>query len=187
MNAIALILRTQRILWAALTLAPFAYLFVAVFAAPAPKAPPSPILLPVLVAVSASVAALSFVLPASMFARALRQRVGTDIKVGPVATQSPFLPEGGFRTASPSAAEVEDPIAALRVAASLDQTPMIVTLALRESVALYGLVLAMVGFPITAAAPFIAASVALMLLRFPSVEGLRRRVEKVLDARVPAP
>lgn len=187
MNALALTLRTQRILWAALTFAPFVYLFIAAYAAPAPKAPPPPILLPVLAVVAVSVAAMSFILPATIFTKALRGRVGKDITIGQVSSQSPFLPEGGFRSASPSAAEVEDPAATLRIAATLDQTPMILTLALRESVALYGLVLAMMGFPLAHAAAFIAVSVALMLLRFPSVESLRRRAEKALDARVPAP
>jgi len=49
-------------------------------------------------------------------------------------------------------------------------TELIVTLALAESVAIFGLVLGFLGAPARVVVPFFAASWALMLLRFPRAE-----------------
>lgn len=186
MNALVTTLRTQQILWAALTFSPMVYVMVGLMAAPSQPPPGSPVILYALAATSVAVAALSFVFPAGMFAKSLKQRVGTDIRIAQVASQSPFLPEEGFRSASPSAGEVQNPAETLLLAARLDQGALILSLALRESIALYGLVLALMGFPLSYAAAFFVVSVALMALRFPSLEGLRRRVEKIVGARVPS-
>ncbi|MEZ4393378.1 MAG: hypothetical protein R3A48_20010 [Polyangiales bacterium] len=186
MNALNATLRTQKILWSALTLAPLAYLGVAL-SAPQTDAAAPPLILPVLGAVAAMTAALSFILPEKLFASALHRRVGHDLRITQVASSAPVLAEGGFRDASPSVNAVEDPVAALTLAAQLDMSPLIITLALRESIAIHGLVLAMLGFSMRVAFGFIAVSVALMILRRPSLEALRARVEQAIDARVPSP
>jgi len=49
-------------------------------------------------------------------------------------------------------------------------TELIITLALAESVAIFGLVLGFLGAPARVVVPFFAASWALMLLRFPRAE-----------------
>lgn len=186
MNALYATLRTQKILWSALTLAPLAYLGVALVA-PRTIASPAPLILPALGGVAAVTAVLSFILPESLFAGALRRRVGQEIRLTQVVSPSPVLAEGGFRDASPSVNEVEDPVAALTLAAKLDTSPLILTLALRESIAIQGLALALLGFSTRIAFGFIALSVALMILRRPSLEALRARVEGAIGARVPSP
>lgn len=185
MDNLAPILRVQRILWFALTSSPLLYLGIARFAAPAPAHPPEPVILYALAAVAVPIVGASFALPAAIFARAVGARVGKEIRVRQVAT--PTQLEGGFRDAPPSAAEVEDPAAVLRLAARLDLTPLILTLALRESVAIFGLVLGFVGFPFEVTAGFCGLSVALMLARFPSLPALARRTESAVGARVPPP
>jgi F0F1-type ATP synthase membrane subunit c/vacuolar-type H+-ATPase subunit K len=51
-----------------------------------------------------------------------------------------------------------------------DLTELIVTLALAESVAIFGLVLGFLGAPARVVVPFFAVTWVLMLLRFPSAE-----------------
>lgn len=177
-------LRTQKILWSALTLVPLLYFGIALIAKHAEE-PPPPLILPGLGGIAVAMAVLSFILPEVFFASALRRQVGHAIRITQVASPSPLVAEGGFRDAAPSVNEVEDPAAVLALAARLDMSPLIMTLALRESIAINGLVLALLGFSTRIAFGFVAVSVALLILRRPSIEALRARVERVLGARVP--
>lgn len=178
-------LRTQRILWFALTSAPFIYFGVARFVVIAPPRPPPAVMLPALGAVALSTVAMSFMLPPILFAKALRSLGGATLRTRQESLSQGAPLDGGFRDAPASAAVVEDPSRVIRLAAQADQTPLIITLALRESVAIFGLVLALLGVPIEHALPFFALSVALMVMRYPSLSSLQRRAEAVLGARIP--
>lgn len=68
-------------------------------------------------------------------------------------------------------------------AATLFMTPFIVGAALSESVAIYGLILALLGAPPLHWAPFFVASAVLFVLRIPSADQIELPVEEICKAR----
>lgn len=144
-------LRVQRILWAALMVSGGVFVLVAKAAAPAPnpRHPPDPTMLYAIGAVALVVAVLSFVLPARQRARAFRD-----------------LPP--YDPSSPHAA------AALKKRFLRANTIFVLTMALRQAVGLFGLVIAMNGFGLTVALGFFLASLALMAASFPTMSQITR-------------
>ncbi len=76
-----------------------------------------------------------------------------------------------------------DPASARRSAIAAHKTPFIVGMALAESVAIYGLVLGLLGFPPANVAPFFAGCWILMACHFPRVAAIERALEGVHRAK----
>ena len=75
-----------------------------------------------------------------------------------------------------------DPKAALSRALGVTMTPFILRMALRESIGIYGLVLATLGHPIAHAAPFFAVSFLTQALAFPKLSGIADDLEAAQNA-----
>lgn len=133
---------------------------------------------------SVSIAVVSFVLPAKTF-RSSAQGLARSLKV--TDTVSVVMPgdERGFRTAPPSSKMYENGSAALAAAFAAFQTPFILGLALSESIVINGFLLGFMGYGLRFAAPFFAAGLALMLVRFPSKERVAGMFEQATGVRMP--
>lgn len=154
-------LTTPRIIWAALLGSQGIYvaLLVGGLLQPPPE-PPEPIMLTVISAVAMVVAAISIVLPRVMHAQGARALVHKE----------PALPDHGRQ-------------AALRRALQLGFAPWILSIALSEAVAIFGLVLGAIGFPLLSCAPFFAAGILLTLIRFPTAGRFLQPLEDAYGRR----
>jgi hypothetical protein len=138
--------------------------------------------LPVGLAISAIFAAvLSVVLPARFHRQALRAQKLTVVEE--VDQTSAFA---NYRGALGKRRVFQEPSAARRAAVATMQVPMIVGLALAESVAIDGAIIGFLGFDFIQAAPFFLASGALILARFPRETSIYRALETVFDAKLPS-
>lgn len=153
---------TPRILWAALLFSQVMYVVLLVGGyLQVPPEPPQPILLTAISAVAMLVAALSVVLPRVLHAQAARR----------LAHQEPGLPDHG-------AAVV------MRRALGLGFAPFVLSIALSEAVAIFGLVLGVIGFHLAQCAPFFAAGMMLTLIRFPTQGRFLRPIEDAYGRRI---
>ena len=174
-------LRTMRILWSALFLSIGIYVAL-VFSGVLMTTPtaPEPVLLPALGAVAVMLAAASFVVPGIIFRQAVAK--------SQLAIESEPVPDGfaaSFRTTVPTTKVFADPRAAQKAAVMIFPTPFILALSLSEAVAMFGFVIAMMGFDRLLSVPFFAAGAVLILLRFPTERGIIEPFEKALGASIP--
>lgn len=163
-------LKTMRVIWAAMFIATFAYLFVAT-QVPHPAQPEQPILLPALAAVALLVAVMSVVFPA------MQLKKGLQALNLPLAERQDMNAERMFRDLPPVTRGLADPTGALRKAWPLYHVSFILSVALSEAVALFGFVLLFLGFPWFPAILFFATSWVLIAYHFPTESRLMRAVE----------
>ncbi len=152
-------LATLRILWGAFLASQGLYVYVVVGHVIEPSGePPQPIMLTALSAVAMVVGAASIFLPRFLYAQALRALTEHDL--------------GALR-------ESREMLS--RRAIQLGMTPFIVGIALNEAVAIFGLILGVLGFAVVSVLPFFAAAAVLMLVRFPIEGTFTRPLEERLS------
>jgi hypothetical protein len=170
-------LQTARILWGAMLASTAAYAGVLLGGAvpPVPDGPTLP--LPILIAVAASCAIASFLVPGILHRSALAKAT-FEIEELPLN-----MAPTGYRTEGLKYRRLTRAIydSALRYYF----TPLILSLALSESVATFGLVGAFTGQPILYCLPFIAAGALLIAVRFPTWRAAIAPIEKQCDAVAP--
>lgn len=150
-----------RIVWAALMGSQFVYLAMLAFGLfPPPEVPPQPVMLTVLSGVAFINAVMSVMLPRVLVGPALgaaRHRdghlVGQD--------RSVLLPR----------------------AISVGFTGWIVGMAIAESIALFGLVLGVLGFSLLQAAPFFGLAALITLMKFPTESRFLVPFEEAISGR----
>lgn len=174
-------LMTLRLLWFALLAATFMYLGMAVgvFAKTAAK-PQLPIMPYVLGGLSLMIAIISFVLPAILYARVAKMG-----EVGITDEAAPNAFPARYREAMPKRQIFSDPQAAMNKAFSSFMVPFILSLALSEAIALFGLVLVVLGFGVPMALPFFLLGALLIGIRFPTQAKVLGMFEKVRLAAFP--
>ena len=171
-------LTTLRILWFALLCSIGFYAAVPFLVVHGSQ--PQPVMLVALTSVAVVTCALSFLMPAFLYKRSMAALVNVAPRV--VERPRSTAEARGFRDASPGQRCFEDPVAARRFAYQLFMTPFILSLALSESVALFGLMLFMLGFGLRVFAAFELAGALLIALRFPTDARVVGWLEKALDA-----
>lgn len=175
-------LMTLRILWFALFASIFLYMGIAygVFTGK-PTASPAPIIPPTFGLVSIVLAATSFILPRHSYrpmAKAAKVKIEEE-----VASNSVFPDR--YREALPKQRVFAEPREALDKAFAVFMTPFIVSLALSEAIALFGFVVAQLGFGMMSSLPFFVAGAVLIAIRFPRQETVMARFEKAQSASFP--
>jgi hypothetical protein len=173
---------TLRILWFALLASVFLYLGIAIVVlskvAVKPQIPFMPF---VLSGLSLVVAVVSFVLPPITYAQAAKTvEIDVQDEVAPSAFPS------RYREAMPKRQVFSDPQAATSKAFALFMTPFILSLALSEAIALFGLVLVQMGFGVLTGLPFFFAGAVLIAVRFPTESKVLDMFEKARGASFPA-
>ena len=150
-----------RILWAALLGSQALYVALIVLGVlEAPSEPADPIMLPALGAVALGTSVASFVVPRILHRSAIAQAL-------------PAVQHQG-----------SGELAVIRAAYQAGMSPFIVSLALSEAVALYGLVLAALGFPVLYCLPFSGLGAMLTLVRFPTESAFLAPFEERLGRSV---
>lgn len=155
------LLKRMRYIWVVLLAMTGAMSGMLKYVVAPPGALPEPSMLPMLAMVALASAVASFVVPRVYYRNAAR-RVG-------VATAPPpggGMPAGMFQGAARPVAE--HPGEARRIAYELGTTTFVLSVALSESVALFGLATRILGFPARDALPFLVAGALLILVRFPT-------------------
>jgi len=172
MNAIA----TLRVLWAAL-MSSVGLFGVVILVLPPAQVSPDTTMLIVFAVTAASTAAMSFVLPRQIHARAANAAT-----LGIHEVPDPDAP-AGFGDAR-RVRVFTDPARARQRAAMLYQQYTILSCALSESVALFGFVLNRLGHPPTTSLAFILAGMLLVALRFPSEQKAVELFQSATKARL---
>ncbi|HRI62858.1 MAG TPA: hypothetical protein PK156_01435 [Polyangium sp.] len=175
-------LMTLRILWFALLMSTFLYMGIA-YGVLAGKAtvPQIPIMPPVLAALSLVLAATSFLLPRFIYPQAAKTAA---VKIEEEVASNSAFPDR-YREASPKQRVFADPSEAMSKAFACFMTPFILSLALSEAIALFGLVLAQLGFETILSVPFFVAGAVLIAIRFPQQATVVTMFEKVHGAVFP--
>lgn len=157
-------LLTPRILWLALLVSQGIYL--AILQMPGivqpPTEPPDPIMLLVFGGAAMMPAITSFVLP-----RLLRRAAARASRIETVETAG-TAQSASYRAPLATTRGFQDRDAALRTGLKQGMAPFIVSLALTESIALFGFVLGFLGHPLLSYLPFFVVAWLLMLVRFPT-------------------
>lgn len=160
------------ILWAAIFASTFIYLLVLQLAARPPESPPDALVAIALAFTSVVVAVVSYLLPASILRRSL------------LAIELP-TDEAKMFSDQPAGTRVfRDPAEARRRALPALQTAMILKLALRESIAIFGLVVGFLGFPMKMYAGFFVVAWMLLLEAFPRSTADDAALEAAYDAKL---
>ena len=169
-------LRVMRILWASLVASTFGFVIVAfVLRTTVREVPePMPILLPIGVVLALPLVVLSVWVPRTLLVQTLRRR---EFEVGERIGQERMFADRALRPRV-----FVDPAGARRDAVPAYQTAMILGMALAESVALFGLVLIVLGHGPLVGLPFFVVAWSLMLVRLPSHQALERALEQAYDA-----
>jgi hypothetical protein len=170
---------TPRILWAALFASTFIYLGIFYVHGAEPGAVAEPMLGIALAVVAAVVSVLSFVLP-HRFHRMALANTKLDIEDAPDPSASVM----GFEGRGPTIRVFSNPNAARDRAFAIFFTPFILSVALSEAVATFGLVLGLQGFSWSSVLPFFAASWILFLLRIPTASRIFQPLEEALGAKI---
>jgi len=171
--------RTPQILWAALFVSTILLGAVA-FIMKQPPQPPQAIMLPAIAGVAFTTVVISFVLPRQLMTK------GLTATLTPLIVEQPNpAAEVTFREAAPPLRVFHDPSAAWKKALFAYQQPLIVSLALAESVALYGLVLVSLGFPRPTVVPFLVVCWVLQIARFPTDAKLAAAVKAATGVELP--
>lgn len=173
------LLRVPRILWGALYASTFVYLFV-YFSRPAPASPGGSLeTMHIALGVAAlGCAVASFLLPARFHAM--------GAAAAKLAVEEVPDPDGSvmFRDKAPTVRVFADPGQARKKAMALYFTPLVLSLALTEAIAIYGLVLGFLGAEPVAVLPFFIAAWILFIPRFPRWRSAIEPLEKAHDARL---
>jgi hypothetical protein len=152
-------LTTARIIWGALlaSLGIYVALLVTGFGGPRPEEGPEPVMITALSAVAMFNSLASLLFPRYL----LRQGLASSRdRLRELVGQPPEVI--GQR------------------AMTLGFAPMIIGLALAESVAIFGLILGLLGAPLLTVAPFFAAGAMLMLVQFPTMGRFRGPLDEAL-------
>jgi len=167
----------MRILWMALLASHLLLYFVVAAHMLHEEAPPMPPhLAELLAAISLGVVVIAIVLPAKAIDQGLRNLdVETTNEVGEAV--------GSFRESAAVTKVVANPERAVLAALPRFQTPMIIGLALAESVSLFGFLLGLFGAPAWTWAPFFGVGIALTVIKFPRLSAITRAIERVKGAR----
>lgn len=174
-------LKTIRILWFALLLATFLYMGVAYGVLPKnTAAPPQPFMPYVLGGLSLTIAVISFLLPRMTYKQAANN---ADVKISEEVVSSAF--PNRYREATPKRVVFADPKDAAHKAFVCFQAPFILSLALSEAIALFGLVLAQLGFEKMISVPFFLAGAVLIAVRFPQQATVLAMFEQARGATFP--
>lgn len=176
-------LMTMRIIWFALLMATFIYMGIAYGVLPkrAAPPPPNPIMPALFGGVSLVVAVLSFLVPRMSYQQTAKSM---NAKIAEEAAPSAF--SARYREAMPKRAIFADPDSAVRQAFMSFQTPFILSIALSEAIALFGFVLAQLGFEMMMSLPFFVAGAVLIGIRFPQQATILAKFEQVYGASFPA-
>lgn len=168
-----------RLLWTALFFAPLTYLMVLQVAA-RPTEPADEIIRWALLAASVIGLGWSIFLPRILH----RARVRKSQEFVTEEVDDLGAPRG-FRVAAPKKRVLQDPKRAFDHATKLYFTPMIVGLAMAESIAVQGLLLGIMGFAPPVYLPHFAVGWLAMLPHFPSREKIVSVVEKETGVTFP--
>lgn len=168
--------RTLVILFFALLSSNGIFVGIAVTAPPAPS-PPDDIILYALIAVSVMILGVSFVLPANFEKKGL---AGLSLPIEEHAEADPNVPTSFAK--HNTTRRFTDPKTALSRALGVMMTPFILRMALRESIGIYGLMLAMLGHPLTQALPFLAVSFLTQAIEFPRLSRFADALEAAQNA-----
>jgi len=165
-----------RLLWGALLVSPFVYLFV-LQRVPAPTQPPEPMMPPMLGAVALSIAAVSLWLPRMGFANAVKAALKSDRFTSHLVQD----PDASMilREEAPSVRMLVNDKMNRDAVAALFFTPFVLSMALAESISTFGLVLGLLGFGWPQFLPFFCVTWLLFALRFPRPEAVMAQFEKV--------
>jgi len=174
-------LRTMRILWAALIgSVGMLGVMLHVIGAPAERGAMPPHMDVMLGAFSVGVGIMSLAFPARLFAMTVRN-AKLDIESRPGEAR----PErGDVRQPLPTDRVFVDPELARGRAMGLWQQPLLIGMALAESIALMGFMLGFVGESMPVASAFFVAALVLMLLRYPRLSAIERALEQAANARL---
>jgi len=180
-RALAPFLFTQRILWAALTFSIVIYVVVAWFAtqqAPAEGTSLDPVFIGVFGAVSVAVAVASFVVPPRLLTDAMITAIvkGDGLPAGRHRRVPGYGPDGKPGPAIDALSQAERRLYSVVLRSF---TPTILRLALHESIAVFGLLLALMSGTFDIALPFAIAAIALNVVAFPRPEPLLERAERL--------
>ena len=172
----------MRILWFALFAATFMYMGVAYGVLPKTmNAPQEPLMAPVFAGLSLVIAVMSFLVPRMTYKQAVQ---AASVKITEELASSAF--PNRYREAMPKRAVFAEPVAAAGLAFACFQTPFILSIALSEAIALFGLVLSQLGFDMMVSLPFFLAGAALVAIRFPQQSTVLGMFEKARGASFPA-
>ncbi|MCA9595508.1 MAG: hypothetical protein KC776_19470 [Myxococcales bacterium] len=174
-------LGVPRILWGAIFGSTFVFVFMMLVVHPENPGPPPPMLPPMFALVALTTAVMSFVVPRVQYRQAVA-RVKLDTIEEMADAGSDVLP---YRS-GPKRRVFAKPDEARRKAFLLFQTPFILSLALSESIALFGFVLGFMGFASWIAYPFFGVSWVLFALRFPTEDKVLRPFEAGTGAYFPS-
>ena len=160
-------LPVARTLWGGLTVSNV-ILGVVSFVVPPSERALDPGVVRVLCVFALGAAVGSFVLPRYLVASNMRR--------------SQVLPGGVGRDGKPLPARFADPVAASRQAMSRGQVPFILSMALSETVSLFGFMLHMTGAPMSISTGLIAVGTLLAASRFPTPGRLLGSYERAHEA-----
>lgn len=171
-----------RILWFALLLAAFLYVGIGYgVLAKNPHPPQVPIMPMALGGLSVIVAIMSLVMPIFIYRQTVKRM---DVKTTQEVAPNVFPDR--YREAMPKQTVFADPEAAMKQAYASFMTPFILSLALSEAIATFGLVLVQLGFETVQSAPFFVTGILLIVLRFPRHAQVQGVFERACGAVFPA-
>lgn len=165
-------MNVRRILWAALLASTFVYLAVIRIAAHPAENPPPNLIPIVLAATSIAIVVASYLLPTVVLRRAI-QALDLPIEEAKMFGDQP----AGTRI-------FRDPAAARTKAQPALQSATILRLALREAIALYGVVLAFMGYDFRVYIGFFVIAWLLMLEAFPREAAEDAAIEAACGAKL---
>ncbi|HOU90025.1 MAG TPA: hypothetical protein PLU22_03220 [Polyangiaceae bacterium] len=170
----------QRIIWAALLVATLLYLVVALVIELPPFEEPVPAFLPLPLALGAVVMlVVGLVLPP----RLVRPRL---LALGLPVTE--LAPDAALFADRPGRRRrFTDPAAARQRAIPAMNVALLLPLALAESIAIFGMLLLLLGFGAALSLPFFLVAWGFMLVRFPTARRLEHVLEAAYDADLVAP
>jgi len=174
-------LLTMRIIWFALLIACFLYMVI-VYVVLTPTAVPSTPQMPYFFgAVAACIAIVSFLMPRMVYSQVARV---AKVKTKEEAASSAF-PES-YRDAMPKRVVFAEPHVAMGKAYVCFMNPFVMSLAFSEAVAVFGFVIAMLGFAWQASLPFFLTGAVLIAIRFPTESTVLRMFEQAQGASFPS-
>lgn len=175
-------LMTLRILWFALLMSTFLYMGISYGVLPKRAATPQiPIMPMVLGSLSLVLMGMSFLLPRMTYQQAAK---AADVKIEEEVAPNAFPDR--YREAMPKRTVFTEPDAAMGKAFACFQAPFILSLALSEAIAIFGFVLAQLGFEMMASLPFFLVGAALIAIRFPQQANILAMFEQARGAAFPA-
>lgn len=171
-------LQTPRILWLGLLSSTFMFMVVGFVGAPQ-DLELDPTMLYVFAGLGVMEVVMSFLLPAH-----IRRRSYLDAKFA-VEEVPDAKAEAMFRDSPPMIRQFAEPEKVRARLGALSWTAFIIELAMGDAVAVFGLVLAMLGGDPMEWLPFMVVGALLIAIRFPTEARFVKALERVYDARMP--